>query len=131
MSQHEKTSLDNGSPIPAPDGKPSASTARESFEHLLERELQHEAQVRRLAEWGWASALACLMLTALCFFLIRNQGGFVVEAVRAALIVLFGIGSASVVIAMLSSLRWMYRPRTANLTAIERRLASLERLLEE
>jgi hypothetical protein len=51
--------------------------------------------------------------------------------VRVALVLLFGLTGLGLVVALLATLAWLFRARTASLAAIERRLEQLERLLRE
>lgn len=103
-----------------------------AFELLLEHERQVAARVQRIAMTAWTAAFTCLLLFAIAFFIVRNVGdGVLIEVTRAGLVVVTVTGVLALAAAVTTSLVWLFRSRTPTLRAIDRRLATLERLLME
>ncbi len=98
-------------------------------EALLEHERATERRLRHTAIGAWSAVLALVPLLGVAFFVVRNGAGAVVEVTRAAVIVVGIIAILAVFLAVLTTVAWLVRARAASLTAIERRLAALERLL--
>jgi hypothetical protein len=98
---------------------------------LLEHELATERRLRRAAIGAWSAVLAIVPLLGVAFFIVRTGGGAFVEVTRAAAVVVGILGILALFLAVLTTVTWLLRPRTASLAAIERRLAALERLLTE
>ena len=101
------------------------------FERLLEIERTFERRVGRIAAVSWAVAFACLVVVAIAVMTVTNLGGTVVEVIRVLLIISSVTGVVALLAAIVTSISWLFRSRTATLKVIERRLAALEKLLQQ
>jgi hypothetical protein len=107
----------------------SARGADAALQALIEDEQATERRVRRVATWSWGALLALVPLIGVLFLLRRLGGGLMVEVARAAAIVVGILFILALFLAVLTTVAWLFRSRTASLAAIERRLAALEELL--
>jgi len=111
----------------------SARTAAGSdrlVERLLDGEEAFERRVRRAAVGAWSVVLALVPLIAVSVLMLRVvHDGFVRDAVRSAAVVMGILSILGLLLAVLATVAWLFRPRTASLAAIQRRLAALEELL--
>ena len=96
---------------------------------LLEQERATEARVRRVAVGAWSAVLALVPLLGIAFFVRRVGGGLSVEVIRAFAIVAGIFAILAFVLAMMTTVAWLFRSRAASLAVLERRLAALEELL--
>jgi len=98
---------------------------------LVQSEQAAERRVRRAAIGSWSAVTALVPLLGVAIFLIRVVAdGGIRDAVRAAVLVIGVFAILAVVLALLTTVAWLFRPRSASLAAIERRLAALEELLK-
>lgn len=110
-------------------GRRSARGADAALQALIEDEQATERRVRRVATWSWSALLALVPLIGVLFLLRRLGGGLMVDLARAGAIVVGILFILALFLAVLTTIAWLFRPRAASLTAIERRLAALEELL--
>lgn len=121
----------------ADQGKTTRNVERDKmFEMMIEREIAHEKNLRRLALVTWSVAITCVLILGVCIFMLRSTFGVypdpTLQEIMRMFILIFGAaGGLSLVIAFLATLRWMFRSRTPSLSVIERRLASMEDVLRE
>ncbi len=96
---------------------------------IVEHELAAERRVRRAAIVAWSVLLALLVLWGVAMVTGRFWAG-AWHSVGAA--IYFGapvLALMDLIIAILTTAAWLFRPRAASLAIIERRLADLEELL--
>jgi hypothetical protein len=96
---------------------------------LLAQERAIEARVRRVAVGAWSVVAALVPLLGIAFFIRRVGGGLSVEVIRAVAIVAGIFAILAFVIAMMTTVAWLFRSRAASLAVLARRLAALEELL--
>ena len=96
---------------------------------LLAQERAIEERVRRVAVGAWSLVAALVPLLGIAFFIRRVGGGLSVEVIRAIAIVAGIFAILAFVIAMMTTVAWLFRSRAASLAVLERRLAALEELL--
>lgn len=113
----------------APADRGQTSSGYALLAALLEHEQAFERRVRRAAIASWSALLALVPLLGVAFFIVRVGGGLVVEGTRAAVIVVGILAILALVLAVLTTVTWLFRSRTASLGVIERRLAALQELL--
>jgi hypothetical protein len=118
-----------GRASPPPTGRWQASDGNAVLAALLEQERAFERRVRRAAVASWSALLALVPLLGVAFFVVRVGGGLLVEVTRAAVIVVGILAILALFLAVLTTVTWLFRSRTASLAVIERRLAALEELL--
>jgi uncharacterized membrane protein len=95
---------------------------------VVDHELAAERRVRRAAIAAWAVLLTLLVLFAVT--LVTGPGSGVWRWV--AIGIYYGVpvlAGLTLIIAILTTTAWLFRPRGASLAAIERRLAALEDLI--
>jgi hypothetical protein len=110
-------------------GRRPATDSHALLAALLEEERATERRLRRIALGSWAAVLALVPLLGVAFFVVRVSGGLIVEVTRAAAIVAGILAILALFLAVLTTVTWLFRSRTASLAVIERRLAALEELL--
>ena len=121
--------LDEDRASSGPDGKDPGAQDR-WLEALLDHERVHEQRVRRLALCAWAAVLAFVPLLGISIFMIRMvSDGWTRDAVRVLVLIAGVVAILAAFVALMSTVAWLYRPRTASLAVIERRLAALEAML--
>lgn len=98
---------------------------------LVNSEQAAEQRVRRVAVGSWRAVAALVPLTGVLIFVIREGDSFVRQAARPLLIVVGIFAILAAFLAVLSTVAWLFRSRTASLAVIERRLAALEDLLRQ
>jgi hypothetical protein len=97
---------------------------------LLDSEHAAEQRIRRMAIGSWSAVVALVPLTAVFALAIRVVGdGFNINAVRGAAVVSGVLAILALFLAVLMTVAWLFRSRSASLAVIERRLAALEDLL--
>ncbi|MEM1449928.1 MAG: hypothetical protein AAF957_23560 [Planctomycetota bacterium] len=96
---------------------------------LVEQERSHERRVRRAAIVAWSGALTALPVLGIAMATIRSGGGASVEAARVLLVVFGAVFVLATLVALMTTIAWLSRPRAASLAAIDRRLARLEGIL--
>ncbi len=99
------------------------------LDDIIAREATFERRVRRAALLAWSVTFATLPLIGIAVFLITTGGGAMVDALRAAVIVLGMTGVLSLFAAVLTTVGWLFRSRAPTLAAIDQRLAALETIL--
>ncbi len=107
--------------------KPEARTQRrQQMESILDNERTVTRRLRLVAMLAWASTLL-IPMAGVIFAVIPARGN---EGMYAA-VMLFGLlGGLAVLLAVLTTVAWLFRSRATTMSAIEMRLASLEDLLE-
>lgn len=96
---------------------------------LVKSEQAAEQRVRRVAVGSWRAVAALVPLAGVLIFVLREGDSFVRQAARPVLIVVGIFAILAMFLAVLSTVAWLFRSRTASLAVIERRLAALEDLL--
>lgn len=115
---------------PGRNAAPSHRQTSDAFvEALLAHEHATERRLRHAAIGSWSAVLALVPLIGVAFFIVRTGGGAIVEVTRAAAVVIGVLAILALFLAVLTTVTWLLRSRTASLAAIERRLAALEQLL--
>ncbi len=100
------------------------------LEQMVEHELASERRVRRAAITAWSLLLALLLFFGAAMPTFRFWGAMGWRWLGAA--ILFGVpvlAALDLIVAILTTAAWLFRPRAASLAIIERRLAALEELL--
>lgn len=110
----------------------SAQHMRSAFEQALAQEFAHERRLRILSIATWAVfACSCIALTSFVFLIRTNSAtDDSIEIVRIGLSLSGITGVVALLMALLFSMTWLFRPRTPTLRAIELRLHALEQLVE-
>ena len=96
------------------------------MEAVLENERAFARTLQRVAMAAWGTTLL-IPLAGIIFVLIPARGneGMLVGTM------LFGlVGGLAFVLAVLTTIAWLFRSRTSTMAAIEMRLAGLEDLIE-
>lgn len=120
---------DRLAPAPPPDAK-SAYDRDVWLTALLEREQALERRVRRVAVLAWTAVLALVPLLGVAIFMIRVVAdNWTRDAVRAAVLVIGVFTILAMLLAMMTTVAWLFRSRSGSLAVIERRLAALEELM--
>jgi hypothetical protein len=100
------------------------------LERLLDSEQAFERRVRRVAIGAWSAVLTLVPLIGVSMVMRRLVfNGFLQNAVRTGAVVMGVLVILGFSLAILATVAWLFRPRTASLVAIERRLLALEELL--
>lgn len=116
---------------PAPPPDPKGAHDRDAWlTALLEREQAMERRVRRVAVLAWTAVVALVPLLGVAIFMIRVVADdWTRDAVRAAVMVIGVFTILAMLLAVLTTVAWLFRSRSGSLAVIERRLATLEELL--
>lgn len=98
------------------------------MKELIENERQFSRRVRRAAIAAWVVTCVTLPQTGLLIVLERasDDGN---PGLQLAAALLGSVGLLSLILALLTTIAWLFRSRTPTLAAIEMRLAALEDLI--
>jgi fumarate reductase subunit C len=107
----------------------TSSDSRVLMQALIDHEISRERFLRRAAVASWSVVLTLVLMWGCALYGIRARLGFI-EAARAALPVISIFGILALFLAVLTTMAWLFRSRSASLAIIERRLAALEELLK-
>ena len=129
MNREPESERDLAAELLARDAAVPASPAQPAIEALIEREAHFEARVRRTAKLAWTGTFATLPILGGSMFLIDQGAGSSVEIARMLMMVFGMAGMLALLIALLTTISWLFRGRAASLAAVEERLATLERIL--
>lgn len=106
-----------------------SSEAARWFAVMLAHEQATEQRIRSAAVWAWGTVFASIALFGVATFAYEAGAHALSEAGKAGRIVARLMGGLALFLAVLMTVVWLFRSRSASLAAIERRLGDLERLL--
>ena len=101
-----------------------ATQRKDRMREILDQERRFARKVRLAALISWGTAVATLVQTGVLIILSRSNEGLHIPTVILGL-----IGTFSLILAVITTIAWLFRSRTPTLAAIETRLAALEALL--
>lgn len=130
MTDH-KTEADLATRLIAEDHPGARPSRNDLLQEIIDNEQRFERRVRRTAIWAWSLTFATLPILGLAMFWVDTGAGLSVEVARWVIAVVGTAAMLALLGALLATVAWLFRSRSASLAAIDGRLAALERILLE